>query len=90
MPLHFGKVDLFMLGTGTQILMKMSNNLLSETATKYSPILFINLGEYIIVFNACHALILCALETPNWVLLQTVKTQMKCCIMQHFIRVCTV
>ena len=29
-------------------------------------------------------------ETPKWVLSQTVKTQMKCRIMQHFIRVCTV
>ena len=26
-------------------------------------------------------------ETPKWVLLQTVKTQMKCRIMRHFIRV---
>ena len=30
------------------------------------------------------------LETPRWVLWQTVNTQMKCCIMLHFIRVCTV
>ena len=29
-------------------------------------------------------------ETPKWVLLQTVKTQMKCCIMRYFIRVYTV
>ena len=29
-------------------------------------------------------------DTPKQVLLQTVKTQMKCCIMQHFIRVCTI
>ena len=29
-------------------------------------------------------------ETPKWVLLQTVKTQMKCSIMLHFIRVYTV
>ena len=27
---------------------------------------------------------------PKWVLWQTVKTQMKCCMMQHFIGVCTV
>ena len=44
--------------------MKMSNHLLSETVTKYSLILFINLGEYI-VFNE---FILCVLETLNWVL----------------------
>ena len=32
-------------------------------------------------------LTLCILETPKRVLLQTVKTQMKCSIMLHFIRV---
>ena len=36
------------------------------------------------------ALTLCILVTPKCVLWQTVKTQMKCCIMQHFIRVYTV
>ena len=30
------------------------------------------------------------LETPDRVVLQTVKTQMKCSMMLHFIRVCTV
>ena len=35
-------------------------------------------------------LTLCIRETPNQVLLQTVKTQMKCSIMLHFIRVYTV
>ena len=35
-------------------------------------------------------LILCILETPKQVFLQTVKTQMKCRIMGHFIRVYTV
>ena len=30
------------------------------------------------------------LDTGKQVLFQTVKTQMKCCIMRHFIRVCTV
>ena len=29
-------------------------------------------------------------RNPKWVVLQAVKTQMKCCMMQHFIRVCTV
>ena len=33
---------------------------------------------------------LCIRETPKWVLLQTVKTQMKCSIMLHFIWVYTV
>ena len=32
-------------------------------------------------------LTLCILETPNWVFLKTVKTQMKCHITRHFIRV---
>ena len=41
-----------------------------------------------ILFNTLLAL--CRLETPKCVLLQTVKTQMKCHIMWHFIRVCTV
>ena len=35
-------------------------------------------------------LTLCVLETPKRVLLQTVKTQIKCSIMLHFIRVYTV
>ena len=35
-------------------------------------------------------LTLCILETPKRVLLQIVKTLMKCSIMLHFIRVCTV
>ena len=39
--------------------------------------------------NIC-LLALCILETPKRVLWQTVKTQMKCSIMLHFIRVCTV
>ena len=33
---------------------------------------------------------LCILEIPKWVCWQTVTTQMKCSIMLHFIRVCTV
>ena len=33
---------------------------------------------------------LCIRETPKQVLLQTVKTRMKCHILQHFIRVYTV
>ena len=33
---------------------------------------------------------LCIWETPKQVLLQTVKTKMKCIIMMHFIRVHTV
>ena len=37
-----------------------------------------------------HYLTLCILEAPKWVLLQTVKTQMKSSIMLHFIRVYTV
>ena len=36
------------------------------------------------------SLALCIQETPKGVLFQTVKTQVKCCIMQHFIRVFTV
>ena len=36
------------------------------------------------------SLILCILETPKQVLYSTVKTQMKCHIMQHHIWVCTV
>ena len=35
-------------------------------------------------------LTLCRPRTPTWVLWQTVKTQMKCHIVWHFIRVCTV
>ena len=35
-------------------------------------------------------LTLCILETPKRILLQTVKTQMKCSIVLHFIRVHTV
>ena len=35
-------------------------------------------------------LTLCIWETPKWVLLQIVKTQMKCRTMRHFIRVYTV
>ena len=47
------------------------------------------------VFNCRHApllmtLILCILETLKRALLQTLKTQMKCFIMRHFIRVYTV
>ena len=34
-------------------------------------------------------LTLCILETPKWVILQTVKAQIKCSIMFHFIRVYT-
>ena len=37
-----------------------------------------------------NSITLCIQETPKWVLLQTVKTQMKCSIMLHFIRVYTV
>ena len=33
---------------------------------------------------------LCRLEAPKWILLQIVKAQMKCCILRHFIRDCTV
>ena len=33
---------------------------------------------------------LCILVAPKWVLWQTVKTQMKCSIMLHFIWICTV
>ena len=36
------------------------------------------------------SLTLCIRETPKWVLLQTVRTQMKCHILRHFIRVHTV
>ena len=35
-------------------------------------------------------LTLCIMETPKQVLWPTAKTQMKCRIMRHFIRVCTV
>ena len=35
-------------------------------------------------------LILCIRETPELVVLQTVKTQMNCCIMRHFIMIYTV
>ena len=37
-----------------------------------------------------YALTICIGETPKWVLLETVKTQMKCHILRHFIRVYTV
>ena len=36
------------------------------------------------------SLTLCIREAPKWVLLQTVKTEMKCSIMLHLIRVYTV
>ena len=36
------------------------------------------------------SLTLCIWGTRKWVLMQTVKTQMKCSIMLHFIRVYTV
>ena len=35
----------------------------------------------------CHILTLCILKTPKWVLWHTMKTQMKCSIILHFIRV---
>ena len=40
------------LGPGTQIhvLIKIYNHLLTEMATKYCAILFVNLGEYVIEF----------------------------------------
>ena len=38
----------------------------------------------------CDCLAHCGRETTKRVPWQTVKTQMKCCILQHFIRVCTV
>ena len=37
-----------------------------------------------------YSLILQGPETPKWVLRQAMKTQMKCCMMQHFIKVCIV
>ena len=43
-----------------------------------------------IVTSLIVMLTLCIRETPKRVLLQTVKTQMKCSIMLHFIRVYTV
>ena len=53
-------------------------------------------GVYTTNGPACEVLVLkftltlCIRETPKRVLLQTVKTQMKCSKMLHFIRVCTV
>ena len=41
------------------------------------------------MFNHILTLSLCIQETPKWVLLQTVKTQMKLHIMWHFISVYT-
>ena len=41
-------------------------------------------------YPACKELTLYIRETTKQVLLQTVKTQMKCSIMQHFIKVYTV
>ena len=41
-----------------------------------------------IAVHSC--LTICIWGTPKRVLLQTVKTHMKCCIMRHFIRVNTV
>ena len=47
---------------------------------------WVNKGLHISYFT----LTLCIWETPKEVLLQTVKTQMKCSIMLHFIRLDTV
>ena len=46
-------------------------------------------GRYISHMQNCSS-VHCEQETPKRVLWQTVKTQMKCRIMWHFIRVCTV
>ena len=34
-------------------------------------------------------LTICLMKTHKWVFLQPMKTQIKCCIMRNFIRVCT-
>ena len=39
------------------------------------------------MYICTHLLTHCGPETPKWVLWQTVKTQPKCCIMRHSIRV---
>ena len=41
-------------------------------------------------FKTAFTVTICILNTRKWELWQTIKTQMKCCRMQHFIRVCTV
>ena len=43
-----------------------------------------------VLINQKYWLTPCIRETPKWVLLQTVKTQMNCGIVLHFIRVYTV
>ena len=46
--------------------------------------------EYMGYIGFAFSLTLCILKTPNQVVWQTVKTQMKCSIMRHFISACTV
>ena len=48
----------------------------------------LNMMILVIVILTCETF--CIMETPEGVLWQTVKTEMKCRIKQHFIRVCTV
>ena len=55
---------------------------------------FVSLDEINVIFTLqkfeCPLYNLCILESPKWLLWPTVKTQMKCHRMWHFIRVCTV
>ena len=62
-------------------------SILKRTAFKFQEMLCLcNMSEILIITTKT----LWGLKTPKWVLWQTVKTQMKRCIRQQFIRVCTV
>ena len=61
-----------------------------STKFAYACPTVILLSYMYVVYTAQVYLTLCILETPKRVLWQAVKTQMKCSIMLHFIRVFTV
>ena len=58
-------------------------------ALKLRVLLCVPSNSFFFTFFVQH-LTLCILETPKWVLWLIVKSQMKCSIMLHYIRVCTV
>ena len=72
---------------------RLNSNLFCDTLDLYYSIsvdFFIFFPSFTLQNVCCGYSTLCIWETPKWVLLQTVKTQMKCHTMQHFIRAYTV
>ena len=70
---------------------RTSDPLTSSSALYHRTLLFPHLlDKYLSKKETIHSLTLCIPETNKQVILQTVKIQMKCKIMLHFIRVYTV